>query len=69
MQKLFGTDQNIKSANQLIKGLLTKSIYNRLKSLVSKEMPQMSDSDRTFLEYYFTEENSKLRDLTGFELQ
>ena len=69
MQKLFGTDQNIKSVNQMIKGLLPKSIHNRLKSLVSKEIPQMSDSDRTFLEDYFAEENAKLRDLTGFEFQ
>ncbi len=66
---MFGSDKSLKSANQLIKGLIPPPLHNRLKSLVSKDIPPMSESDRAYLEEYFADDNRKLRELTGFEFQ
>ncbi len=69
VQKLFGSDRNLKSANLLIKRLIPKTLHNRLKSIVSKGIPPMSDADRAYLEDYFAKDNEKLREFTGFEFQ
>lgn len=69
VQRMFGSDKSLKSANQLIKGLIPPPLHNRLKSLVSKDIPPMSESDRAYLEEYFADDNRKLRELTGFEFQ
>lgn len=69
LKKLFGSEQKLKSANQFVKSVVPRSLHARMKSLVSKDIPKLTDDDRAYLEDYFIEDTEKLRSLTGFEFQ
>lgn len=67
MQKLLGSKENLETVNRFLKDIVPENLHDRLKSVVSKGIPPMSDSDRAFLEDYFAEDNEKLHEMTGFE--
>lgn len=67
LQKVLGSESTLKSVNALVKRAIPTGLHDRLKSMVSQEIPPMSDIDRAYLEDYFKDETEKLRDLTGFE--
>ncbi|NKB57676.1 MAG: hypothetical protein GKS00_15220 [Alphaproteobacteria bacterium] len=69
LQKLLGSEHTLKFINSLVKRCIPTALHGRLKSLISQDIPAMTDADRAYLEDYFASENDKLRELTGFEFE
>lgn len=67
LQRLLGTEKNMRSVNSFIKTLIPGGIHERLKQVISQDVPGMTGEDRAYLEEYFSEGLDRLRSLTGFE--